>query len=258
MIIDTTTQTAAARLNPVATMLAAALISAPLLWTIDPVSALVALALEMPLFFWAGLSFVDFFRRTAVLWFSAPLAAMTTVLYGLDSGAVLWRFGFVSVTEGSLELGWIIMLRMLATGLPAVVLFVTTDPTDLADGLGQVLRLPERFVIGGLAALRLIGLLIDDWRSLSLARRARGVGDTALLRRAAGQAFAVLVLAIRRGTKLATAMEARGFAVETRRTWARPSSFGWPEIAVIALGVVIAISAITVSVATGHWRWVFA
>lgn len=35
---------------------------------------------------------------------------------------------------------------------------VTVDPTDLADGLVQIVRLPSRFVLGGLAGVRLVGI----------------------------------------------------------------------------------------------------
>ena len=80
-----------------------------------------------------------------------------------------------------------------AIALPSVVLFVTVDPTDLADGLAQVLRLPARFVLGALAGLRMVGLFIDDWRALELARRARGVADRGRLRRFLGMAFALLI-----------------------------------------------------------------
>ncbi|HEY9425114.1 MAG TPA: energy-coupling factor transporter transmembrane component T, partial [Microterricola sp.] len=128
--------------------------------------------------------------------------------------------------------------------------------TELADGLAQVAKLPSRFVLGALAALRLVGLFIDDWRSLQLARRARGVADRGLLRRLLGQAFALLVLSIRRGSKLATAMEARGFGGATRRSWARDSVFGARDWFAIAVGFAIAIAAVTVAVVTGSWNFV--
>jgi energy-coupling factor transport system permease protein len=243
--------------NPVAKLIAAMVIGFSLLLTIDPVSAAVALALEAILLVWAGLSFREFFVRTSPLWIAVPLTGLTTALYGVDSGAVHWTFGFVSVTDGSLELSVAMMLRILAAGIPAIVLFVTTDPTDLADGLAQVLRLPERFVIGGLAGLRLVGLFIDDWRSLSLARRARGVGDSGRIRRFGGQAFALLVLSVRRATKLATAMEAKGFGSHASRSWARPSPFGWREVVLITIGVTVGAAAITAAVAAGTWRFIF-
>ena len=118
--------------------------------------------------------------------------------------------------------------------------------------------LPSRFVLGGLAALRLVGVLIDDWRQLAFARRARGVGDSGRIRRFGGQAFALLVIAVRRGSRLATAMEAKGFGSDIPRSWARPSPFGGREWVLIGIGVAIAALAITVSVLLGSWGFVLA
>ena len=135
------------------------------------------------------------------------------------------------------------------------MLFVTVDPTDLADGLAQVVRLPSRFVLGALGGLRLVGLFAEDWKSLELARRARGIADSGRLRRFAGQAFALLVLSIRRGSKLATAMEARGFGSSIPRSWARESRFGRQEWMLVAVSSAIALAAVGTSVLTGHWNF---
>ncbi|TFB92578.1 energy-coupling factor transporter transmembrane protein EcfT [Cryobacterium sp. HLT2-28] len=246
------------RVNPVAKLAAALLLAGVLMLTIDWVSALVALGCEAVLFFWAGLSARMFLLRTLPVWLAAPTAGLTTLLYGQAAGQVYWAFGLVHVTQGSTDLAVATTLRILAIGLPSVVLFVTVDPTDLADGLAQVVRLPSRFVLGGLAGLRLVGLFIEDWRALELARRARGIGDGGAIRRLAGQAFALLVLSIRRGSKLATAMEARGFGAPVRRTWARPSRFGGREYALVGIGLLVALLAVIVSVATGNWNFVLA
>ena len=246
------------RINPVAKFATSFLLSAVLVLSIDWVSATVALALEFVLFFWAGLSFRTFMRRTLPIWIAAPLGAFTILLYGRASGQTHFQFLLITISDGSIELAIATFLRMLAIGLPAVVLFVTIDPTDLADGLAQVWKLPARFVLGGLAGLRLIGLFLEDWKSLELARRARGVGDTGRLRRFASQAFALFVLSIRRGTKLATAMEARGFGGDTKRTWARESRLRWPDAVLIGLGLLVAATAATVSIATGNWNFVAA
>jgi energy-coupling factor transport system permease protein len=168
--------------NPVAKLAAAFLLSACLVLSIDWVSAAVALVLESVLFFFAGVSARTFFTRTLPVWIAAPLTAVTIALYGQTSGRVYLEFLFARVSDGSLELAIATLLRVLAIGLPAVVLFLTVDPTDLADGLAQVVRLPSRFVLGALAALRLVGLFLDDWKSLELARRARGVGDVLAVR----------------------------------------------------------------------------
>jgi energy-coupling factor transport system permease protein len=244
------------RVNPVAKLAAAFIVAIALLLTIDWVSAAVALVLEAVLFAWAGLPARTFFLRTLPVWIGAPLAAFTTVLYGQPSGTTHFEFALIHVTDGSLELGLATLLRILAIGLPGIVLFVTVDPTELADGLAQLCHLPSRFVLGALAGMRLVGLFLEDWRSLELARRARGIGDRGRIRRLSGQAFALLVISIRRGSKLATAMEARGFGGDLERTWARPSPFGARELLLIGIGAAVAATAITVSVVTGHWNFI--
>ena len=242
------------RLNPVAKVAASAIIGVALVISIDWVSAGVALAIEGVLFLWSGLSVRRFFVRTLAVWIAAPLAGLTILLYGRPSGAVHLQFLFIQVTDGSIELAIATVLRVLAIALPAVVLFVTIDPTDFADGLAQIVKLPARFVLGGLAGLRLVSLFLEDWRSLELARRARGVGDSGRIRRLLSQSFALLVLSIRRGSKLATAMEARGFGAPGKRTWARESRLDLRDAALIGLGVFVAAAAVSASVITGHWN----
>ncbi|MGE2735214.1 energy-coupling factor transporter transmembrane component T family protein [Mycolicibacterium vaccae] len=244
------------RINPVARLAAAFVIAVGLVLSLDWVSATTALALELILILVLRVPWRPLLIRGSLLVLVAGLTALTILLYGEPSGVVHWQFLLITVSDGSIDLALATFLRVLAIALPSVVLFIDTDPTDLADGLGQVLRLPARFVLGALAGLRLVGLLRQDWRYLGYARRARGVADQARLRRAAGQAFALLVFAVRRGSTLATAMEARGFGAYPTRTWARPSRFGGPETALVAAGVVIAAAAIAVSVGTGHWNFI--
>ncbi|MDX2376437.1 energy-coupling factor transporter transmembrane protein EcfT [Microbacterium sp. LRZ72] len=243
-----------ATVNPVAKLGAALLIAFPLVLTIDVVSALTALVLETVLFVLAGVGWREFWLRTAPVWIAAPLTALTIALYGAASGDVYVEWLFVRVSEGSLDLALATLFRILAIALPGVVLFISVDPTDLADGLAQRVRLPARFVLGALAGMRLLGLLVDDWRALALARRARGVADAGRLRRGIGMAFALFVLAIRRGTKLATAMEARGFGAPGPRTWARVSPWGAGEWWLLAAGAAISACAVTAALLTGSWN----
>jgi energy-coupling factor transport system permease protein len=184
---------------------------------------------------------------------AAPLTGLTIALYGRTSGEVYAEFLLARVSEGSLVFALATALRVLAIGLPAVLLFATVDPTDLADGLAQTWHLPPRFVLGALAGTRLIGLAAEDRRTVQLARRARGVGDRGLLRRIAGVAFSMLVLAIRRGSTLATAMEARGFGGATPRTWAREARFGMREWLVVLAGAIVGGAAIAAALVAGTW-----
>ncbi|MFC5502013.1 energy-coupling factor transporter transmembrane component T family protein [Lysinimonas soli] len=243
----------AAAVNPVAKLAATLVLAVALALSVDAVSAGVALALELAALPLAGLGWAPFWHRTSALWITAPLAGVTVALYGKASGRVYVDALLVHVTDGSLHLALVTVLRVLAIALPAVVLFATVDATEFADALAQLLRLPARFVLGALAAFRLFGLMRDDWRALELARRARGVADRGRLRRFAGSAFALFVLSIRRGSALATAMEARGFGGPTPRSWARASYFGRREVLLIAVATAIAAAAVTAAVATGQW-----
>ena len=241
-------------INPVAKLAAALVIAVGLVLSIDWVSALTALILEMVLLLILRVPLRTLFTRAAMVTLAAALTAVTILLYGESRGTVHWHFLLITVSDGSITLAVATFLRVLAIALPSVLLFVDTEPTELADGLGQVLRLPARFVLGALAGVRLVGLLGQDWRYLGYARRARGVADQGRVKRAAGQAFALLVSAIRRGSTLATAMEARGFGAHPTRTWARPSPFGRREVALICAAFAIVAVAIATSVATGHWN----
>ncbi|GAA4783717.1 energy-coupling factor transporter transmembrane component T family protein [Microbacterium gilvum] len=244
--------------NAVAKLAAALVIGVVLLLSIDPVSAGVSLLLTLLVLPFARLSARDLWARLWPIGASALIACLATTLYGRQSGTTYLEWGLLRVSDGSLSLAIAILLRVLAIAVPSVVLFATTDPTDLADALAQILRLPARFVLGALAGLRLVGLLVDDWRELGMARRARGVADSGRLRRLAGQTFALFVLAIRRGTKLATAMEARGFGAPVRRTWARPSRLRPRDGVVVVLATAIAGAAMTAAVAAGTWTFVLA
>ncbi|TCL87638.1 energy-coupling factor transport system ATP-binding protein [Curtobacterium sp. PhB142] len=243
-----------AAVQPVASLVGVLALGVCLVLSLDVVSAAVALAVELALLPLLRLPVRTLLLRVSPILVAVPLTAVSIALYGRPSGREWFDFGFAHVTDGSLTLALATALRVLAVGLPAVALFIRVDPTDLADGLAQVLRLPARFVLGALAAIRMMTLLVDDWRQLAMARRARGLADTGRLRRGASMAFALLVLALRRATTLAVAMESRGFGAPGRRTWARVARFAWPEWAMVAVLVGIGVASIAVAVAAGTWR----
>lgn len=247
-------------ISPLAKLCAAGILGVVLLLSLDPVSAVVALVFELVLLPWAGVPARRLLRILTPLLIAAPFAGLATLLYGRDGGEALLQLGPWTITFAEVELAIAITLRVLAVALPAVVLFATTDPTDLADGLAQLWKLPARFVIGALAAIRMLGLMRQDWQMLRLARRARGVADgggpIATLGRLVNQAMALLTIAVRRGSLLATAMEARAFDAPAQRTWARAAVFT-PRDAWFVVGAAgIATIAVMMAVMTGAWNFV--
>ncbi len=249
----------ATRLDPVAKLAAAAVLSVGLLISVDPVTpaiVLVALAVTLP---FAGLRWGALVRRGWPLLISAVTVALVNVLFSTEhGGAIVLTAGPVRVTGDALGVGLGLALRVLAIALPGLVAFATTDPTELADGLIQHLRVPPRFAIGALAAYRLLPLLASEWELLTLARRARGVdagrNPIARLRLFAATVFALLVGAIRRGTRLATAMDARGFDAGVPRTVARPQRFDRADAVLLVAAVAVIGAALATSIALGTFR----
>ncbi len=249
----------AARLNPVAKLGAVLMLSLTVLASTDPVTPGVVLLGVLAALPFAGLRIATMARRTSPLLVSAAMVGLVNVLFAADtSGSDLLHLGPVRLTDDSLLTGAALALRVLAVALPGVLAFATTDPTDLADSLVQQLRVPARFAIGALAAYRLMPMLAEEWTLLSMARRARGVDAgtnlPARVRLFAGTLFALLVSAVRRGGRLATAMDARGFDSGLPRTAARTQRVRPVDVLVLLSGAALAGTAITVSVAAGTFR----
>ena len=248
-----------ARRNPVAKVGAALLFSLPLISTVDPFTPAAALVVELALLPFFGVRLRVLARRAAPLLLTAAGILVTMVLFAADrGGALLVSLGPIDVTTGVLATAGALVLRVFAVALPGIVVFATTDPTDLADALVQNAKAPARFAIGALAAFRLLPLLAQEWRALTLARRARGVdagrNPVAGLRLFGSTAFALLVGALRRGVRLAVAMDARGFDSGTPRTWARRQHFTTADSALVATAGVLITAILTAAVLLGVFQ----
>ena len=243
-----------AHTNPVARVLALLVATTPLLITIDPVSAGVALALELALMPLSGVSARSFFLKATPLLLAAPLGALSMLLYASPGGNVYWQFGPAAISDHSMWLALGIGLRMCAIVMPAIALLDRIDPTDMGDGLAQILHLPARPVLAALAGARMTSLMAADWKALERARRARGVGDASRIRSFLRGSFSLLVFALRRSGKLATTMEARGFGAAGKRTWARVSRLRAAD----AVLMVVAIALPAMALAASIWAGTFA
>lgn len=217
-------------------------------------SAATALLLELLCVPLTGLTFAAVLTRLVPVIVFAPVAAVSMLLYARPGGTVYGTFLFATVSDDSIALSLAVLVRVVALALPIILIFARTDPTELADALAQVAKLPSRFVLGVLAGARTVGLFVDDWRTMSLARRARGLGDRGALRRFFSMAFVLLVFAVRRGTKLATAMEARGFGSDIERTWARPSTLSGRDAVALAAALALIAVALGAAVVSGAFR----
>jgi energy-coupling factor transport system permease protein len=136
--------------------------------------------------------------------------------------------------------------RILYLVLPSALLLPLLRPSELGDHLAQRLHVPDRGVVACVAALRRLDSFGAEWQSIQRARRARGLGlDGGPIRRtreSAASAFALLVVSMRHTGTMALAMDARGFASATDRTWAE--SAPWRPADTVALAVALALAAL--------------
>lgn len=234
--------TSLGRFNPLAKLAVALVVAAGLLVTVDVVTASVVLAAELVCLPIVGVGWRFLVRRAWPL----PLAACGVAVANLVA----------SDANGTTIAA--ISLRLMAIALPGVVAFAATDPVDLADALHQECRVPARFAYGSLAAVRLLPLLSVEWQTIRRARRARGIdagrsplGAAALFSSAV---FGLLVAAIRRATRLAAAMESRGFDAAGPRTVARRQVFRAADWALVAGAAAVVAGANILAVAAGTWH----
>jgi energy-coupling factor transport system permease protein len=224
-----------ARANPVAKLGAAAILMAALFMASGPIAPAVVLAVIVASLPLTGLGVRTLLVRTWPLLVAALVVGVLNVVLAPAAP------GGPDIVTG-VALG----LRLLGIALSGVIALATTDPTDLADSLQQQARLSPRLAVGALAAVRMLPILAVEWQLLGMARRARGVSagrsPVAAARLAFGKLLALLVGAVRRATRLALAMDARGFGTAACRTIARPQRMRVADwgllLAAIALGAV--------------------
>ena len=243
-----------AQANPLALFAGALAPAVALLSTIDVVSASVALGLMLACLPLITRGVPRLAIRMLPVGLASVLSAVTIALYGQSSGEVFFQWGLVVVSEGSLSLALATALRILAIGGPAVILFSQVDATRFADALSQQARLPENFVVGGLAGLRLLEVVAGDREVRGWMMRARGMGDAGMARRVISTAFTIFVLAIRRSHTLAMAMEARAFGLHRSRTHYRTSVFPPRDFLWLAGGVAIGALSLTAALLTGSFN----
>lgn len=233
-----------ARAHPLAKLAGAAVLMLALFVTVDVVTSAIVLISLLVAFPLTGLPAVAFARRLAPLAGAAVAIAVLNTLFAADARGVA---GGVAAA-----------MRLVGISVAGAMTLATIDPTDLADALVQHLRAPPRFVVGALAAWRLAPLFGQEWQTLGLARRARGIeAERGLVDRLSsfpGRTFGLLVGAIRRATRLALAMDARGFGRRRCRTLSRPRDIGPRDLAVLGAAIAVAVGATAISLAIGTWR----
>jgi energy-coupling factor transport system permease protein len=248
----------ATRVNPLVKLATAVVVTVGVFLASDPVTSGVVAAGWLIAFPLLGLRPLATARRAWPLVLTVVALVIVNLLFNQPDGTTcLVDAGPVHVTIGNVQAAVTVSLRLIAISLSGVVFAATTDPTDLADALTQQLRAPSRVVLPALAALRMAPLMHADYVSLQLARRSRGVSGGGPVHRARmfGQAlFSLLVSGIRRGVRLATAMDSRAFGAHPQRTHARMARFRVLDAVYLGGAVLLVLAGMAISVRTGYFQ----
>ena len=167
----------------------------------------------------------------------------------------VWRLGPFAASASGLRFGIGIGLRGLAIGAASLAAVRTSDPTRLVVSLIRNARLSYRIGYAMLAAYRFFPLIGEEYGRIRLAQRVRGVRPASLRGRVAAAVRGVIPLfadATRRATRIAVAMDARGFAAARERTYWRSTPVTGADW-VFALTCLLVAAAIIAAGASGGW-----
>ncbi len=175
-------------------------------------------------------------------WKGLALRLLPGLVGALSVGWSTWLLGNQDIEEA-----FSAALRLLIILAPSAITLAFVDPDDLADHLGQRVRLPPRPVIAVGAALQRLQSFGSAWTEVGWARRLRGQGVSwrrprTVIAHLWASTLGVLVRSLGSAATLAVAMDARGFASAGQRTWATPAPWRPSDtLVVLAAGLTLVI-----------------
>lgn len=178
----------------------------------------------------------------------------TSVLFRQESDFALQMARETPLGSEAFSAGIVLFLRAIACGMVSAVFALTTDPGSFVKALMVNWRLPPRIGFSLFAALQLVPDLAAEAQQIRLARamkkgrpprRIPGPLETASL------VIPLLAFAIRRATRTAIALEARGLAPGQPRTVMGAPAFHGRDLAFGVFSLMLAAGAIGVVLGTG-------
>ncbi len=237
-----------ARRNPTVKLGLLFVCSAVTLFLLDPLTLSVLYVLAA-----AGVGISARVRWNTLLAAQLPFVAFGVGLVVVNAlsrpGEVVLPELPVRITVEGLVIGVALALRTLVIGTLSVGFLVSTPPQLLMTSLTQHARLSPRVSYSMLAGYRLLHVLPQQWQTIRNAHAVRAplgrrgypvFGPRAFAR----SAFALLVVSIRAGERIALALESRGLGNGPRTTW-QPVPLDRRDV-VFVLGVVAAVAVVVV------------
>ena len=239
-----------ARRNPTVKLALLTAVSLVVMFILDPLTPTVLYILAL-----AGVAASVRVPARALAVAHAPFVAFATGVLGVNAlarpGTVLWQAGALRITEEGLSVGAALAVRTLLIGVLAIGFVLSTDGVALMTSLHQNARLNARVTYAVLAGYRMLQEMPREWSTIRHAHAVRATSDGDRPprgpRHLAGVIFTLLVVSVRKGERMAQALESRGLGLEPRTTWrpveVTPADW-WLAVGVLAVvGLVLALSA---------------
>ena len=199
------------------------------------------------------LIFLFLFLNLLAIYLFAP--EQGTAIYGTRH--VLWKgIGRYTLTAEQLFYEFNVLLKYLSIIPAAVLLIVTTQPSEFAASLNRV-GVSYSIAYAVSLALRYIPDIQRDYENISQAQQARGVElsrKTTPLKRLRGAARILLPLifsSLDRIDTISRAMELRGFGKHRKRTWYAGRPFGRLDRWTLAVSALLFIAGLWISFSGG-------
>lgn len=204
---------------------------------------------------WHGVRRNVWFKRIRVLVVLLLLAALITLtLLSAPVATAPLFIGPYLITYTGVWLLVSVLVALIMLFVCSLLLTMTTSPVALVEGLTMLLtplrrlKLPvDDFALMCLIALRFMPTLLEEVEQLIKAQTSRGADLTRGTIRERLQSLTMLFIplmqgVLRRAAELATALEARGYEVEGKRTFLHETSLGLIDYIVLGSVVVVTVS----------------
>jgi energy-coupling factor transport system permease protein len=194
----------------------------------DPITPLLTIIWSVWITFWFGkVSFRKWILLFSPFLLIALIYVWSTMLFPRlhEGDRIIWEWGFIILSAEGFQRGLSLGLRVLSFASLSILFTLTTKPTEFLLSLMQQCKLPPKLAYGIMAGYRFLPLIKEEFETIQMAHRVRGVAQANTIRDKIKQlkryVIPLLAGAIRKAERTALAMESKGFTGAKERIFYR-------------------------------------
>ncbi len=238
------------RMNPVAKVLCALLISIACFCTGNLIFLVAVLILDFVMAARCGMARQAAGLAKAVAIFSILLALIA--LLGTPRGPVLVTLPWGYIGIGSIVAAITVIMRLVACAIPLFLVMYVTQMNDLANSFCKIVHVLYKYAFTFTSAVHFIPVFMNDMSGIMEAQTARGVafdgGMVKRIRLMVPLCVPLLISSVRKTNSAAIAAEVRGFNLRTCQSGYKDYPFTGLDVRAIVACVLLVAVAIVVNV----------